>query len=278
VTSILITGASSGIGRALALDYAAPGVRLALLGRDAARLESVAAACRAKGAEISSATIDVRDRVGLAAWIAAVDDAAPLDLVIANAGIFTGLGQGRVTENPEAVRATMAINFDGALNTVDPVIPRMLARGRGQIGFLGSLAGYRALPYSPAYCASKAALHAYAGALRAGLAPLGVRVSLIAPGFVATAMTQKIVAWKPLRMSDVRAARIIRRGLDRGAAVIAFPRVLAWTVRLVELLPARWVDWVMRQARVEIPETGERTSTTWGRGRGEGRPGLHTDR
>ena len=257
MTSILITGASSGIGRALALEYAASGIRLALLGRNVARLESVAVSCRAKGAEIVTATIDVRDRAGLAAWIVAMDDAAPLDLVIANAGISTGLGRGRVTENPEAVRATMAINFDGALNTVDPVIPRMLARGRGQIGFLGSLAGYHALPYSPAYCASKAALHAYAGALRGGLAPLGLRVSLIAPGFIATAMTEKIVSWKPLRMSDVRAARIIRRGLDRGAAVIAFPRLLAWTVRLVGLLPARWVDWVMRQARVDIPETRE---------------------
>jgi len=258
VTSILITGASSGIGRALALEYAAPGTRLALLGRDPARLETVAAACRAKGGEVLTATIDVRDRAGLAAWIETVDAATPLDLVIPNAGISTGLGQGRVTENPDAVRATMAINFTGALNTVDPVIPRMLARGRGQIGFVGSLAAYRALPYSPAYCASKAAVHAYAGALRAGLAPQGLRVSLIAPGFVATAMNREIVAWKPLQITDARAARIIRSGLDRGAPVIAFPLLLACAVRLLDLLPARWVDWGMRRTPVEIPETPER--------------------
>jgi short-subunit dehydrogenase len=258
MTSILITGASSGIGRALALEYAAPSTHLALLGRDPARLETVADACRRKGAEVLTATIDVRDRAGLAAWIEAVDTAAPLDLVIANAGISTGLGAGRATENPDAVRATMAINFGGALNTVDPVIPRMLARGRGQIGFVGSLAAYRALPYSPAYCASKAAVHAYAGALRAGLAPHGLRVSLIAPGFVVTAMNRAIVAPKPLQITDARAARIIRRGLDRGAPVIAFPRLLACAVRLLDLLPARWVDWAMRRTPVEIPETQER--------------------
>ena len=119
----------------------------------------------------------------------------------------------------------------GVLNTVDPVIPRMLARGQGKIGFVGSIAAYRGLPYSPAYCAAKAAVHAYAAGLRAGLAPHGLLISLIAPGFVATSLNRDIASWKPMQMDDARAARIMRRGLDRGRAVIAFPKLLAWGTR-----------------------------------------------
>lgn len=260
MTSVLITGASSGIGRALALAYAGAGNTLALIGRDAARLEAVAQACQAKGARTAIATVDVRDRAGMAAWIAARDDAAPLDLVIANAGITSGLGAGRVLENPDAVRALLEINLIGVLNTVDPVLPRMLARGRGRVAFMGSIAGYRGLPYSPAYCAAKAAVHAYAGGLRGGLEPHGVGISLIAPGFVATSLNQDIQAWMPLRMDDARAARIIRRGLDRGRAEIVFPRLLAWGTKALGLLPVAWVDWGMRRARVDIPETTERPS------------------
>lgn len=261
MASILITGASSGIGRALALEYAAPGTRLALQGRDRTRLSAVADACTGKGATICTAAIDVRDRTGLAAWIEEVDNAAPLDLVIPNAGISTGLGPGRMTEDPDAVRATLAINFIGVLNTVDPAIPRMLARRHGQIAFIGSIAAFRALPYSPAYCATKAAIHAYAGALRAGLEPHGLRISLVAPGFVKTPMNRDIAAWKPLQMSDTNAARTIRRGLDQGKAVIAFPGLLALGARMLNLLPARAVDWSMRRARVDIPESHEREPT-----------------
>lgn len=258
INNILITGASSGIGRALALEYAGAGRTLALIGRDAARLEAVAQACQAKGARTAIATVDVRDRAGMAAWISARDDVAPFDLVIANAGITSGLGGGRITEDPDAVRAMLEINFIGVLNTVDPVIPRMLARGQGKIGFVGSIAAYRGLPYSPAYCAAKAAVHAYAAGLRAGLAPHGLLISLIAPGFVATSLNRDIASWKPMQMDDARAARIMRRGLDRGRAVIAFPKLLAWGTRLLDLLPATWVDWGMRRAPVDIPETRER--------------------
>jgi len=256
--SILITGASSGIGRALALEYAGGNTTLSLVGRDPARLEGVAQACQAKGARTAIATVDVRDRAGMAAWIAERDDTVPLDIVIPNAGITTGLGHGRVTEDPDAVRALMEINFLGVLNTVDPVIPRMLARKAGRIGFVGSIAAYRGLPYSPAYCASKAAVHAYAAGLRAGLEPYGITISLIAPGFVTTPLNRDIASWKPLAMDDARAARIIRRGIDHGRRVIAFPKLLAWGTRALDLIPAAWADWGLRRASVDIPETAER--------------------
>jgi short-subunit dehydrogenase len=255
---ILITGGSSGIGRALALRYAQSGRSLALFGRDAARLEAVAAECRAKGAEADVALADVRDRRGMAERIAEADAREPLDLVIANAGVSTGLSPGQIAEDPEAVRATLSINVLGVFNTVEPAIDAMTARRRGQIAIVGSMAGLRGLPYSPAYCATKAAVHLYADSLRGALAPHGVDVSLIVPGFVTTPMTAKLDAWQPGRMSDEKAADIILRGLERRAAVIAFPLFVYYAMRLFSLLPPRIVDSAMRRFEVDVPQTHER--------------------
>jgi short-subunit dehydrogenase len=256
--AILITGASSGIGRALALNYAAPGTHLALVGRDATRLERVAADCRAKGATVETSRIDVRARKALADWIRSVDDAHPLDLAIASAGINTGLGIGRLCEDPDAVRAMFEVHVIGALNTIDPAVARMRVRGRGQIALLGSIAGVRGFPHSPSYSAVKAAIHTYAEALRGNLEPQGVTVSLVIPGFVATSLNEKVIAPKPFEMSDTRAAEIIRRGLDRHAAIVAFPRILYVGAFLLRWLPARWVDYALNLVHVDIPETRER--------------------
>src|ERR1700674_3152173 len=191
--SILITGASSGIGRALARAYARPGAHLALGGRNRERLDEVVSQCRAAGAEASGVIMDVRERQRVREWVESVDDMRPIDLLIASAGITTGLGMGRLREDPDAVRAIFSINVIGVLNTIDPVVARMCARGRGQIALIGSPAALRGLPSSPAYCATKAAIHLYAEALRGSLAGQGVQVSLVAPGFVATALNRDII-------------------------------------------------------------------------------------
>ena len=154
--SIVITGASSGIGEALALDYAAPGIALALSGRDAARLQAVAEACRAKGATVDAGQIDVVDKEALAAWLTRFDEAHPVDLLIANAGISIDKGNSSI-DDFSIIRKTMAVNVDGVFNTVEPLIGRMMARGRGQIAVVSSLAGFIGLPYSASYNASKAA-------------------------------------------------------------------------------------------------------------------------
>src|SRR5579863_3071674 len=190
--SILITGASSGIGRALALAYAAPGVRLFLIGRNESRLAATVAAAKAKGAEATPVLLDVRDRAKMQDWIESADRTTPFDLVIANAGITTGLSPSDFSEDPEAVRAVMATNLTGVLNTVEPLITPMCARGRGQIAFIGSIAGLRGLPYSPAYCLSKAAVHAYAESLRGRLEPRGLSISLAIVGFVKTPLNDSI--------------------------------------------------------------------------------------
>ena len=257
IRSILITGASSGIGRALAASYAAPGVRLALVGRNAERLGETASQCAARGAIVTRGQIDVRERAPLAAWIRAVDDECPLDLAIVGAGIPGGRTFGRLLDDPDAARAIIATNLVGSLNTLDPVVERMLARGRGQIAVMGSFSALRGLPYCAAYGASKAAVHAYAESLRAALAGYGIRVTLIAPALVATPMTDDLVAPKPLLVPVERAARIIRRGVDRGVPLIAFPRILYWGVLLGRLLPTRLADRLLARVDVDIREFTE---------------------
>ncbi len=232
--SILITGGSSGLGAALALNYAGPGVTLALSGRDASRTEGVAAACRAKGAAAAGQVIDVTDREGMRGWVAASDRAAPLDLVIANAGISDGPPTGGELE--DEARRILAINVDGVVNTVLPAIAAMQARPgadgvRGQVAIMSSLAGFRGHPGAPSYAASKAAVRVWGEALRARYHGEGIRVSVICPGFVATPMTEGGHFPQPFKMSAERAAAIVMRGLARDRGRIAFPLpmyALAW--------------------------------------------------
>lgn len=243
--SLLVTGASSGIGEALASRYAAPGVTLGLAGRDGDRLAAVAAACRAKGAAVESAVLDVTDRDGMRAWIERLDDQAPLELVVANAGISAGMGRAR--EEEAAARRVMAVNVDGVLNTVYPALPRFLARRRGQIALVSSLAAFRGLPTAPAYSASKAAVKALGEAWRLQLAADGVRVSVICPGFVTTRMTAKNKFPMPFLMSAERAAEIIARGLARDRGRIAFPIPTAAASWLMGALPWRLSDALVRR-------------------------------
>ena len=244
-TSILITGASGGIGAALALAYARPGVRLALTGRDQARLAGVAGACREASAEPRTEVLDVRERARLAAWVAEVDRAAPLDLVIANAGISAGTGGGGETE--AQARRIVATNFDGVLNTVLPAIACMRPRGRGQVAIMSSLAAFRGFPGAPAYCASKAAVRVWGEALRGALHDTGIGVSVICPGYVRSPMTAVNDFHMPLLMDAERAARIIRRGLARDRPRIAFPWRLYAAVWLISALPPRITDPLLRR-------------------------------
>ena len=219
--NLLITGASSGIGEALALEYAGPAVSLALNGRDEGRLERVAAACRAQGAHVETARIDVTDRTAMAEWVEAVESRAPIDLVIANAGISGGTsGNG---ESEDQARKIFEINITGVLNTVFPAIEPMRRRGAGQIALMSSAAAFRGFPGAPAYSATKAAVRCYGEALRGALRPDGIHVSVICPGFVRSRMTRVNRFRMPLLMDADRAAHIIRRGLAHDRARIAFP-------------------------------------------------------
>lgn len=236
--SILITGASSGIGEALARLYAAPGVRLTLSGRDGARLAAVATACRAQGAEVEAGAVDVTDREAMRRWIEDAEGVRPLDLIIANAGV-AGPTTG-TDDREERVRDIFAVNLAGTLNTVLPALPLMKARGGGQIALMASLAGFRGAPSAPAYAASKAAVKAWGEGLRGFLAPDGIKVSVICPGFVTSRITAANRFPMPFLMSAERAARIIAKGLAGNRGRIAFPWPTHALVWLVSILPDAW--------------------------------------
>ena len=231
--TVLITGASSGLGRALALELAAPGVVLHLCGRDAARLEATAQACRAKGANVNAAPRDVTDATAMADWIA---NAGPLDLVIANAGISGGTGQGQA-ETAEQTRAIFAVNLDGALNSILPALAAMRANRHGTIASIASIAALLPTPNAPAYGASKAALHAWTLAASPSARADGILLASVCPGFIRTAMTAKNPFRMPGLMDADHAARIILAGLANGRDCIIFPWWMGLLARLVSLLP-----------------------------------------
>ena len=239
-SSILITGASSGIGRALAIAYARPDTRLYLSGRDSARLAEAYAACASRGAAVEAETVDVTDRAAMSAWIARADAAGALDLVVANAGISGGTG-GR-GEDEAQTRAIFDVNLGGVVNTVWPAIQAMRPRRAGQIAIVSSLAGYRGLPGAPAYAASKAAAKAWGEGLRGWLKPDGISVNVVCPGFVTTRLTAANRFPMPFLMDADKAARIIVEGLRRDRPRISFPWQTAFLTWLFAALPPTWTD------------------------------------
>lgn len=254
--NVLITGASSGIGRALAEACAGPGVVLHLSGRDAARLEEVAGVCRAKGAVVFPAVLDVRDAHLMEPWIA---NAGPLDLVIANAGISGGTGRAG-QESPEQTRAIFATNVDGVFNTVFPALAAMELQDqgadgwRGRIAVVASIAGFVAAPQAPAYCAAKAAVDRWTVASNANLRAKGILLTSICPGYVRSNMTARNAFAMPGLMDADRAAEIILAGLRQDKTRITFPWWMGLAARLGGMLPPRLVAWLLagQPAKAEL--------------------------
>lgn len=239
-TSILITGAAGGIGIALARVYAAPGRHLFLGDTNAAGLEELSEECRAKGAEVQWTRVDVTDKTAMAAWIKAADNIKPLDLVVMLAGVSYGTAEQE--ETPEETRRTFAINLEGMLNTIEPVLPLFRQRRRGQLALMSSHGACRGFPIAPSYSATKAAIRVYGEGLQARLKRENIFVSVIIPGFVQTPMTDANDFMMPFRLSAPRAARIIQRGLAQGRARICFPRPINLAVYFMSLLPKALVD------------------------------------
>jgi len=249
---VAITGASSGLGAALALAYAGPGTALALVARNADRLARTAEACRAKGAVAETGALDVADRAGLEAWLLDFDRRHPVELLVANAGTSAGPDPGSPAEPADTTLRQIGTNLIGAVHAIAPLAPAMCARGRGRIAAIASVAAYRGLPYSPGYCASKAGLRAYAEALRPALAPHGVGVTVVCPGFFSSPMTDRWEGPTPFLASGDRAARIVKRGIDQGRARISFPWPLVFGMRFCDLAPAFLGDRILRGFRFHI--------------------------
>lgn len=245
---VLITGATGGIGGALAEAYAAPGNTLILQGRNASRLVELAAICTARGAHVLTKVLDVRDRTALVAWLMEVSEQKAPDLMIVNAGVNTNIGSDGQGEQWGDVEALVEVNVLASMATIDAVLPTMRRRGSGQIALVSSLAAYFGLPVTPSYCASKAAVKAYGEALRGWLGPEGIRFNVIMPGYVRSAMCDDMPGPKPFLWPPERAARVIVRGLERDKARISFPFPLNWGAWWLAVLPAglstRIVRWL----------------------------------
>lgn len=246
LSSILITGASSGIGAALATLYAAPGTLLALTGRDVDRLEEVAATCRSRGAHVIARPVSVTDAAAMQAFIAEIAAQGRLDLVIANAGVSGGF---KSWDNFDSyVREITSVNIDGVLNSVNPAIPIMIRQGGGQIAVMASLAGFLSTPGSVPYSSTKHFARSYAEELRGRLAPFGIKVSAVCPGFVVSRMTARNKFPMPFLVETDKAARIIRDGLARNKGRIAFPWQMLAIVRMLAILPYPLLDRMLRRA------------------------------
>ncbi len=234
--SVLITGATGAIGEALAEAYAGPGITLVLHGRNVAKLAQVAAHCSSKGAKVLTQNLDLRDTSALFAWVGAACVAHAVDLVIANAGMNTDIGPDGKGEDWATVEALLDINVKAAMATVNAALPAMRERGSGQLVLMSSLAAYYGLPVTPSYCASKAAVKTYGEALRGWLAPEGIHVNVVMPGYVESQMCRDMPGPKPFLWPADKAARAIKRGLASNQPRISFPfplNVSSWLMSVI---------------------------------------------
>jgi short-subunit dehydrogenase len=243
--TILITGASSGIGAALAKHYAAPGKTLYLSGRNEERLNEICDQCRNAGATVSPWVGDVADEAGIRDWIFRCDTETPLNLVIANAGV--ALGASEVSGLHKAAIDSMNINVIGVFNTVHPALEAMAQRKpypvlNGQVAVMSSVMGYAGMARSPAYSTSKATVKHYGQALRGAFRNMGIGVSVICPGYVGSALTAQNKSFMPFLMDAEKAADIIAKGLARNKPRITFPWQMVLITRLAINLPGFLAD------------------------------------
>lgn len=221
---VLITGATGGIGGALATEYARAGSKtLILQGRNAERLRELAESCSAHGARVLTHVLDVREHEALLDWLTEISRTESPDLVIANAGVNINIGPQGQGEAWADVHRLLDVNVKAVFATVHGVLPAMRERRSGQIALISSLAAWRGLPETPSYSASKAAVKVYGEAMRDVLAAEGVRINVVMPGYVESQMCFDMPGPKPFLWAADKAARVIRRGLRANRARISFP-------------------------------------------------------
>lgn len=233
---ILITGASSGLGAALARHYASPGRTLILWGRDRARLDSVAASCREAGARVTIRSLDLSDSAAAIVAVGQEDDAGAIDLALLVAGLGDTRAPGSLVEDAAQVARLGTVNFVATAAMAAALADRMVRRGEGQIVLVGSAAAFHALPFAAAYAGSKAGIARFAQALRLGVKANGVRVTLVSPGFIDTPGGRKASGARPFALHPPDAAARIAKAAARGQAHAIFPwpfKVLRWTDRLL---------------------------------------------
>ena len=254
VRHAVITGASSGLGMALAIQLAGRGARLTLIARDESRLGTCAQQCRLGGARLVQQLVaDVTDPDLMRARLREVDASEPIDIVIANAGLGgSAVLAPSTAESPDLARAIFDVNVLGIVNTVTPLIERMVARKSGHLVLISSMAAYQGLADSPAYSASKAAVRIYGEGIGRLLGPHGIRVTVACPGFIDTPMSRSLPFAQPFLCSADAAAQSIIRAVDRNRREVAFPWQYLWLARLADILPRSLTDLILAAGRSRL--------------------------
>ena len=244
--NVMITGASSGIGRGLAVELSRRGARVGLIARRADTLTEIVNEIEAANGKALAIPADVTNAESVSAAADRIrSEFGPIDLLIANAGV------GATVDAAELKGSTVAgvinVNVLGAANSVSAVVPEMVKRGSGHLVVISSLAAYRGLPKSAAYCASKAAVSAFFESLRLDLQPRGIDVTIIHPGFIKTPLTAGRHAQMPFLMElDDAVAKIIS-AIEKRKKSYAFPWQLASVVRAGMIMPNFMYDWISRR-------------------------------
>ncbi len=251
----VITGASSGIGRALALELGAAGYRLGLIARRGAELEATAGKIVAGGGEAVAAVADVGDRIALRSALTSVEERlGPVDVMVANAGF--GAPTRLDPLNTADVEETIRVNLMGVIYSIEAVLPGMLARRQGHLLAVSSLAAFKGLPGESAYCASKAAVNAYLEGMRIAVRASGVTVTTVCPGFVSTSMTPMESAAPFIMTAERCAARIARVITRRKGGVVSFPLPMALLTSLIARLPDAIVARLLAHEHGDEPHAG----------------------
>lgn len=241
----MITGASSGIGRGLAVELARQGAKIGLVARRADVVAEVVNEIEQVGSAALALPADVQDAESLSAAAEKLRDAfGPVDILIANAGI--GPTRDAATIDAKEIAGVINVNVIGASNSAAAVIPQMVERGSGQLVIISSLAAYRGLPKSAAYCASKAAVSAFFESLRLDLAPRGIDVTIIHPGFIKTPLTAGRDNQMPFLMELDDAVKKMARAIEKRRKRYSFPWQLATIVRAGMIMPIWMYDQISR--------------------------------
>ncbi|MEO0426981.1 MAG: SDR family NAD(P)-dependent oxidoreductase [Pseudomonadota bacterium] len=241
-----VTGASGGIGKALALRLARDGWTVYATARRREELDALSAEAGPLPGRIVPLPGDVTDAAAMTGAVETITADGPLTLAVLNAGIYTPMRAQAFSA--EIVARHMAVNVQGMANALEPLLKHMIARKAGHIALMGSVAGYRGLPNATAYSPTKAAVISMAEALAMDMADLGVRISVVNPGFVETDATSVNEFDMPFLMSADNAADRIVDGLARPGFEIAFPRRFALILKTIGLLPNRAYIWTVRKA------------------------------
>jgi short-subunit dehydrogenase len=246
-SAIVITGASDGIGKEMAIEFAKKGARLGLIARRKELLETLAIELRKLGSpDVRIEVLDVTDFPAQRAAFSRLEDGfGEITHLVLNAGI--GERAAPREDSWEAVKHCFDVNLLAAMNAAEWIKPRMVARGRGTIAGVSSIAAARGLPDSGAYSASKAGLTTYLESLRVDLAPYGVKVVTIAPGYIRTELTSRNRGSMPFLMEAPEAGRIFARAIVAGRKVVIAPRPYRFIIFLLRMMPVGIYDVLVRR-------------------------------